>query len=180
MIRISESAFTLVEIMVTMLIVGMIALAGSQVSFSRNINDQNREHLLNDVVSMINTPRIDMLIGRGVSVAGTIRNPDFATLHITRDVMEVGYFSGTLAAYTPIGSGASLARPFYGDQFYDIASITLHNRTTGTWDPITDISIIFWGGDITYSGASLPAGSEIQMRVGYKGRYSDITFDRRT
>ena len=175
--------FTLIEILVVIVLVGILAIITTSFNFNEKTSDENCNQFTSAIMNLLSEARTDAMVGRAIkSNNGTLINPASISVIMSTGAIITNYMDST---DTIIGTGTTLTFPFYNEQGYVINSFSFSWADGTTITQSIPFSIIFnwinstsWD-SITFSGIS-SSGVVLSIVAWYNQVFKTIEFDRRT
>ncbi len=125
--------FTVIEIMIVILLMGLFFVVTSQFSNNSNIQQTNVDRLTNNIYDSIRNARNNMLIGRWVLSGSNLIATDRRVISISTSGISTTYSS-----ITNTGTESTLIWPFFdNDSRYKISDISVSSSTMLSGQPIT-------------------------------------------
>ncbi|MDD2565638.1 MAG: prepilin-type N-terminal cleavage/methylation domain-containing protein [Candidatus Gracilibacteria bacterium] len=186
--KINKKGFTLVEITVVIIILGLLSLIIVNFDYNKKTDSEKKERIANKILSILNTEKLNLKIGKGISVSSKFINPSYSKVSISTGAVLVTYYTGAdINSLSLVGTGEIFKTPFYGEKQYNIKDITYYNSSGSNIGPLSKVDIFFSGDDTTMSGTNILNFSVapsnligLKIQVGYNNNYKTIDFDRRT
>ncbi|MDD3120192.1 MAG: type II secretion system protein [Candidatus Gracilibacteria bacterium] len=182
----TKNAFTLIEIMVVVALIGIISLVGLNFNFNKRADLEKIDRINNKFMEIIDNAKINSITGKGIYVGTTPKiliNPDLISINVSTGQIITRYFSGNISGFTQIGTGEVLKYPFYYDDKYEIKSFS-GSKKDGTSTLLKELQIDFAGDSISLSGTDIsgnPVSDLIQFQIdlGYRKNFKSLKFDKR-
>lgn len=181
--------FTLVELLVVITIITILSIMATNLDFNKKTSKEKAERFMNQVVSIIDTEKINSKIWRWIKIWSGIVNIDFAKIKISTWSINVLYYTGnSISSLNFAWSGASIKYPYYKESLYEINLIQFLNSSwsvINTASPWKNLDIIFSSDNIYLSWSDIANTSYTNMvwfkiKLWYRPDYKSIEFDKRT
>lgn len=178
----SKRAFTLVELLVVVAIIGILSVGISGIDFNGMSSRQKRDRFANGIVSLFRNEITKNSTGKAIRSGTTFTFPTKTLIVLDRTEIRTEYYSGSTLQNKDVFSTA----PFYGEDKYDLVS------ATGSSIGNLDMPLSFSGGEalvmelqngkepaLFYSGATRTALISAKIRLGYEPDYITVGVDSR-
>lgn len=127
----SKRAFTTIELLVVVAIIGILAVGVSQIDFNGMSARQKRDRMVNGVVTLVRNEITKNSTGKAIrQIGGTFTYPTKTLVILDTESIRAEYYSGT----TILSNTILVTKPFYGDIKYTLLSGTgtaIGGGTTG-------------------------------------------------
>ncbi|MBC7503392.1 prepilin-type N-terminal cleavage/methylation domain-containing protein [Candidatus Gracilibacteria bacterium] len=186
----TKKGFTLVELMLVVVLIGIFFTMTSYMTNNTRVYQTKAERFANDIYDTIRSARNNMIIGRGVLSGTTMVVTNERTITVTNTGLITTYKYNTTSA----GTEKTLVSPYYDqDAQYKITDIAISsggilNGNVPIWDrtgsTLSSVGIIINpNSQITMTGIGtpvIPSNSirTIKITAGYAGFEQSIVIDR--
>jgi len=83
------------ELLITITIMGILAIAVLNFDFHKQTDDEKRDRFMTTISSIMQSNRVAMISGKGINIAGNIINPTSIRLVFSSGAVITNYYSGT-------------------------------------------------------------------------------------
>lgn len=186
--KINKKGFTLVEITVVIIILWLLSLIIVNFDYNKKTDSEKKERIANKILSILNTEKLNLKIGKGISVSSKFINPSYSKVSISTWAVLVTYYTwADINSLSLVWTWEIFKTPFYWEKQYNIKDITYYNSSGSNIWPLSKVDIFFSWDDTTMSWTNILNFSVapsnliwLKIQVWYNNNYKTIDFDRRT
>lgn len=182
----TKNAFTLIEIMVVVALIGIISLVWLNFNFNKRADLEKIDRINNKFMEIIDNAKINSITGKWIYVWTTPKiliNPDLISINVSTGQIITRYFSWNISWFTQIWTWEVLKYPFYYDDKYEIKSFSW-SKKDWTSTLLKELQIDFAWDSISLSWTDIswnPVSDLIQFQIdlGYRKNFKSLKFDKR-